>query len=155
MRLIIKQLKNKYIVRYNLYDASNDILFTAKDTISFTNKKLNIYDQAKKCFSYVTLKNDFNIYIRDNLITTIKQDQILESTLPIENLGWNFVGDISGFNFHIMNSDKVMLARVSKKTTVFEKRCSVEIHDDSQAEICVALILTLSELIDKNKKSQK
>lgn len=155
MRLIIKQLKNKYIVRYNLYDASNHIVFTAKDTFSFTNKKLNIYDQAKKCFSYVTLKDDFNIYVRDNLITTIKQDQSLESTLQIDNLGWIIVGDISGFNFHIMNADKTILARVSKRTTVFEKRCSVEILADSQAELCIALILTLSELIDKNKKSQK
>lgn len=155
MRLIIKQLKNKYIVRYNLYDASNHIVFTAKDTFSFTNKKLNIYDQSKHCFSYVTLKDDFNIYVRDNLVTTIKEYQPLESTLEIDNLGWIVVGDISGFNFHIMNADKTILARVSKRTTVFDKRCSVEIHDDMKAEICIALILTLSEVIDKAKKNKK
>lgn len=152
MRLIIKQIKNKYIVRYNLYDASNQIVFTAKDNISFTNKKLNIYDHDKKCISYITLKDDFNIYVRDTLITTIKKDTILESTLQLDNLEWVIIGDIIGFNFHVMSQDKSMIAKISKKTTVFDKRCSVEILDKSQAEQCLAIILSLSEFIDRNKK---
>ena len=126
MKLLFKQRFFSWFDSYDVFDEFGNVVFTVKGQLSWGHR-LNIYNSA-------------GVHVG-----TVK-----EVVFALDSLGWNVDGDFMGWDYSILDSRGIVVARVNK--VIFKFNDTYEIDVVNPANALYALMFTLA--IDAEKCSR-
>lgn len=155
MKLLFKQRFFSWFDSYDIFDESDNVIFTVKGQLSWGHR-LNIYNSANVHIGTVkevvfTWLPKFELYEGDRLVGVLKKKfQLFKNSYDLDLLGWNVNGNFMGWDYSILDSHGSVVARVNKVIFKFNDTYEIDVVDPENA--LYALMFTLA--IDAEKCSR-
>lgn len=155
MKLLFKQRFFSWFDSYDIFDESDNVIFTVKGQLSWGHR-LNIYNSANVHIGTVkevvfTWLPKFELYEGDRLVGVLKKKfQLFKNSYDLDLLGWNVNGNFMGWDYSILDSRGSVVARVNKVIFKFNDTYEIDVVDPENA--LYALMFTLA--IDAEKCSR-
>lgn len=154
MKLLFKQRLFSWFDSYDIFDESGNVIFVVKGQLSWGHR-LNIYNSAGVHIGTVkevvfTWLPKFELYEGNRLIGILKKKfAFFRNSYNLDLMGWSVDGDLMGWDYNILDSRGVTVARVNK--VIFNFTDTYEIDVVNPANALYALMFTLA--IDAEKCS--
>lgn len=154
MKLLFKQRFFSWFDSYDVFDESGNVIFIAKGQLSWGHR-LNIYNSVDVHLGTVkevvfTWLPKFELYEGNRLIGVLKKKfAFFKNSYNLDLMGWSVDGDLMGWDYNILDSGGVVVARVNK--VIFNFTDTYEIDVVNPANALYALMFTLA--IDAEKCS--
>lgn len=155
MKLLFKQRFFSWFDSYDVFDEFGNVVFTVKGQLSWGHR-LNIYNSAGVHVGTVkevvfTWLPKFELYEGSRLVDVLKKKFLFfKNSYALDSLGWNVDGDFMGWDYSILDSRGIVVARVNK--VIFKFNDTYEIDVVNPANALYALMFTLA--IDAEKCSK-
>lgn len=155
MKLLFKQRFFSWFDSYDIFDESDNVVFTVKGQLSWGHR-LNIYNSANVHIGTVkevvfTWLPKFELYEGDRLVGVLKKKfQLFKNSYDLDLLGWDVNGNFMGWDYSILDSHGSVVARVNKVIFKFNDTYEIDVVDPENA--LYALMFTLA--IDAEKCSR-
>ncbi len=155
MYLLFKQRMFSWLDSYDIFDRDGNTLFTVKSKLAWGHC-LKIYDRNNIEVGTVkerilTFLPKFEIYEGNKYIGCIsKEFSFFRPKFNIDFNGWHIEGDWFEWDYSILNSRNVQIAKVSKK--FWQWTDTYEIYVENPDDALCALMLVLA--IDAEKCSR-
>ncbi len=155
MKLLFKQRFFSWFDSYDIFDESDNVIFTVKGQLSWGHR-LNIYNSANVHIGTVkevvfTWLPKFELYEGDRLVGVLKKKfQLFKNSYNLDLLGWDVNGNFMGWDYSILDSHGSVVAKVNKVIFKFNDTYEIDVVDPENA--LYALMFTLA--IDAEKCSR-
>ena len=156
MKLLFKQRFFSWFDSYDIFDESGNVIFVVKGQLSWGHR-LNIYNSAGVHIGTVkevvfTWLPKFELYEGNRLIGVLKKKlAFFKNLYNLDLMDWSVDGDLMGWDYNILDSRGVTVARVNK--VIFKFTDTYEIDVVNPANALYALMFTLA--IDAEKCSNR
>lgn len=154
MKLYMKQkvfsLRDKFWIK----DESEKDKYYVEGQISF-GKKLHIYDDQKREIALIQEKlaalfGKYEVSVGGTLVATVKgKPSLLKTKLNIEELGWLVEGTMTAHEFGVFDREGRELARVSKAWVSWGDSYEIDIADEKDEVLILAVVLAVDILISR------
>lgn len=159
MRYIIKQkiisIKDNYLIE----DESGNIVFTIRRQIISVFKKWFINDAQQNNLALIknkvfTIMPQYEIFLNDGIYAKVrKRFKLFGHAFDIESDAGNYImkGNFLSHEFEVYKGDKVV-ANVSKKWIAWADTYGVEIDDNENKILLLAIIIIIDTCIHKDSR---
>lgn len=150
MRYVVKQKIFSLTDSFSIKDENgNNVLMVQRQFLSF-GKKLRIFDLSGNELCYIEQQvfrfmPEYNIYIGGQLVANVKKKfNLLKNDFVINSPGAQFYveGNFFGHDFNIIQGGRI-IARISKEYFTFGDTYGVEIDDDQDQLMGLALAIVI------------
>ena len=147
MKLLFKQRFFSWFDSYDIYDEQGNTVYVVKGQLSWGHL-LRIYNKNGKEVGYIKEKiftwlPKFEIYEGNNYLGCIKKKfTFFTNNFNIDFKSWSVDGDFFGWDYRIYDSNRFLVATISKKLFNWTDTYVIDVGNDNDA--LYALMLTLA-----------
>jgi uncharacterized protein YxjI len=156
MKLYIKQEVFTWADRFYVYDAGENVLFSAEGEIFSWGKKLHVYDARGGETAYIeqqllTFLPRYNIYIHGGSVAQIKREFTFFSPLyTVEGPGWRVEGDFLAHDYQITCNGRVV-AVMHKEWLTWGDCYEIDVFSDRDVVMALCVILAIDCIMAQSK----
>lgn len=166
MRFFVKQKILRFIRNeFDIADENGNFVYKVKSTLTIPYK-LRFYNQENQivfevCKRYFRILSRYDIRQNKQTLAIIKSRiSVLTNKFQIisenENInGIKVVGDIFGLSFDLTKTNDETVAVISKKYISIGDKYSIEILDEQNKDIYLAIAIVIDDIIHKSKKRKR
>lgn len=155
MKLIFKQKILSWLDSYEVYDETENIVYTVKSELAW-GKKLHVYGANGGYLGTVREKLQFfsrpkfEIYIGHDYAGIIsKRITFFKPELDIEYLGWYVEGDFTEWDYTVYSADGNTIATISKELWKFSDTYTIDVANPDFALNVLMLVIAIDAEKDR------
>lgn len=159
MRLYMKQKVFTFGDQFSIYNENGEVVYTVEGEVFTFGKKLHLLDTrgnellyiSERAFSFMPR---YEVYRGDDLIAeVVREFRLFSSGYRVEYLGWQVEGEIFDHDYQIFGEDDHLVAQMSKQWFTWGDSYEIDIRDDGNVEVALAVMLAIDVCIEKQQQS--
>jgi len=159
MKLYFKQKAFSLSQSTTVTDEFGNVMFTGKSEILSIGRKMHIYDDMNNEVAFIqqkllTLMPRFSVFLGDEHIAdVVKEFHLFKQDYRVEGLNWTIDGDYMAHDYTIRYGGRY-LASIHKKWMAWGDSFEVDIANDRDILMVVAVIVAIDCVIDNSQSSR-
>lgn len=148
MKLLFKQRFFSWFDSYDIYNESNETVYTVKGQLSWGHC-LKIFDASGNYAGTVkervlTFLPKFEMYIGDSYAGCIsKEFSLFQPKYNIDCNGWHIEGNFFEWDYKILNNSGICIATVSKQLFNWTDTYEIDVNNSNDALCALMLVLAI------------
>ena len=139
-----------------LYGPHDEVVYKYENMTLFL-PQVNLYKYGKKVGhikkNFTLFLRSYDIFIDDVFVDSLDQElTFFHPELSLRKLGWTVKGDFFAWDYEIINERGRVIADVNQEIFHLTKHYCIDIHDESNEELIVLVILAINQF-DKDRDS--
>ena len=158
MQLYMKQKVFSWKDKFSIMDSSGADKYYVEGKMISVGKKLRVYDTAGNELAFVSQKvvslmPKFCVEMNGEEVAVIKKKfTLMKPKYLIEGPGWEVQGDFFSHDYEITDGGRTIVA-IHKKWMAWGDTFELDIADESQEVLAVAVVLAIDAVMDSQQNS--
>lgn len=152
-KLYMKEKKISLVGKYKVFDEQDRVKFTVEGSFIKIPKRFKVENSqgkevAEVAKKLISLRPKYTIYINGKEVVTLKKRlAAIGSKYKINSEDIEVKGDWWNYNFKVLRKGK-QIAKVSKKLLSWGDSFVMEVNDDRDETLIVALVVAIDRMMD-------